>query len=278
MVRPNRLRRIARIAVGWIATAVALRLLALVLPGVHVDGWPAALAGAAAIGILNWLIWPVFIRFMLPVTVLTLGLATLVINGAVIWLAAKLVGGLEVSSLFDGILLALTMAATNTLLVALLALDDDDVYLHHARIAARRYGSIRSDVPGIVFLEIDGLAYDVLRRSLRNGEAPTIFDWLDRGTHRLIAWETDWSSQTGACQAALLHGSNVDIPAFRWWDRKRKTAVVTNHPKDAERIEAEHSDRKGLLAFDGASRCNLVSGDAPHSLLTLSTVLTKKRT
>jgi uncharacterized membrane protein YvlD (DUF360 family) len=236
------------------------------------------LAGAAAIGILNWLIWPVFIRLMLPVTVLTLGLATLVINGAVIWLAAKLVGGLEVSSLFDGILLALAMAAANTLMVALLALDDDDIYLHHARTTARRYGSTKSDVPGIVFLEIDGLAYDVLRRALRNGEAPTIFDWLDRGTHRMIVWETDWSSQTGACQAALLHGSNVNIPAFRWWDRKRSTAVVSNHPKDAEKIEAEHSDKKGLLAFDGASRCNLVSGDAPHSLLTLSTVLAKERT
>ena len=255
-----------------------LRLLALVLPGVHVEGWPAALAGAAAIGILNWLIWPVFIRLMLPVTVLTLGLATLVVNGAVILLAARLVGGLQVSSLFDGILLALAMAAANTLLVALLALDDDDVYLHHARISARRYGRTKSDVPGIVFLEIDGLAFDVLRRALRNGEAPTMFDWLDRGTHRMISWETDWSSQTGACQAALLHGSNVNIPAFRWWDRKRGTMVVSNHPKDAEKIEAEHSDKKGLLAFDGASRCNLVSGDAPHSLLTLSTVLAKGRT
>ena len=277
IVRPNRLRRIARIAVGWIATAVALRLLALVLPGVHVDGWLPAAAAAAAIGILNWLIWPVFIRFMLPVTVLSLGLATLVINGAVVWLAARLVGGVEVTSLFDGILLALTMAAANTLLVALLALDDDDVYLHHARIAARRYGSTKSDVPGVVFLEIDGLAHDVLRRALRNGEAPTMSSWLERGSHRMIDWETDWSSQTGACQAGLLHGSNVNIPAFRWWDRSRQTAVVTNHPKDAFRIEREHSNQRGLLAFDGASRCNVVSGDAPHSLLTLSTVLGPER-
>jgi uncharacterized membrane protein YvlD (DUF360 family) len=277
MVRPKRLRRIARIAVGWIATAVALRLLGLLLPGVHVDGWPAALVAAAAIGVLNWLIWPVFIRFMLPVTVLSLGLATLVINGAVVWLAAQLVGGVEVASLFDGILLALAMAAANTLLVALLALDDDDVYFHHARIAARRYGSTKSEVPGVVFLEIDGLAYDVLRRAMRNGEAPTMFSWLDRRSHRLIAWETDWSSQTGACQAGLLHGSNVNIPAFRWWDRSRQTMVVTNHPKDARHIEQEHSNERGLLAFDGASRCNVVSGDAPHSLLTLSTVLDGKR-
>ena len=277
MVRPNRLRRIARIGVGWIATAVAFRLLALVVPGVHVDGWVPALAAGAAIGILNWLIWPLFIRFLLPVTVLSLGLATLVINGAVIWLAAQLVHGVEVTSLLDGILLALAMAAANTLLVALLALDDDDVYLHHARLAARKYGSTKSDVPGVVFLEIDGLAYDVLRRAIRNGEAPTMSAWLDSGSHRMIEWETDWSSQTGACQAGLLHGSNVNIPAFRWWDRARQTVVVTNHPKDAYDIERQHSDQRGLLAFDGASRCNIVSGDAPHSLLTMSTVLGQER-
>jgi hypothetical protein len=89
----------------------------------------------------------------------------------------------------------------------------------------------------------------------------------------MVRWETDWSSQTGACQAGLLHGSNANIPGFRWWDRSRGRAVVTNHPKDAHDIEAAHSDRRGLLAFDGASRCNIMSGDAPHSLLTMSMVL-----
>jgi uncharacterized membrane protein YvlD (DUF360 family) len=273
MTGGSRLRRVARIMVGWLATAAVLRLLGLVLPGVRVVGWGPALAGAAAIGVLNWLIWPVFIRLALPVTVLSLGTATLLINGAVIWLSARFVPGMQVTTIADGILLALAMAAANTALIGLMALDDDEIYLHHARVGARRFGTTRSQVPGVIFLEIDGLAFDVLRRALRSGEVPTMFKWLEGGSHRLLRWETEWSSQTGACQAGLLHGSSDNIPAFRWWDRARGTAVISNHPKDAQKIELDHSDRRGLLADDGASRCNLLSGDAPHSLLTMSTVL-----
>ena len=44
--------------------------------------------------------------------------------------------------------------------------------------------------------------------------------WLADGTHRLIEWETDLSSQTGASQAGILLGSNEDIPAFRWVEKE----------------------------------------------------------
>ncbi len=265
-------RRFARIIVGWLATALVLRMFGAVLPGVHVDSWSSALLGGAAIGVLNWLIWPLFIRLMLPVTVLSLGTASLVINGAVIWLSSHLVGGMEVAGLLDGMLLALAMAAVNTALVGLLSMDDVEVYLHHARVAAKRFGVTTSEVPGVLFLEIDGLAYDVLQRALRSGDVPVLRTWLG-SSHQMVRWETDWSSQTGACQAGLLHGSNANIPAFRWWDRTQGRALITNHPKDAHHIEVEHSDGRGLLAFDGASRCNIMSGDAPHSLLTMSMVL-----
>ena len=97
------------------------------------------------------------------------------------------------------------------------------------------------------------------------------------GSHRLARWETDWSSQTGACQAGLLHGDNDDMPAFRWWEKDRGAAIVTNHPRDAMELERRHSDGRGLLFSDGASRANIVSGDAPHSLLTMSTALKRDR-
>ena len=101
------------------------------------------------------------------------------------------------------------------------------------RRQARRAGAIAADVPGVVFLEIDGLAHEVLRRALRDGNAPMLARWLREGSHRLERWETDWSSQTGACQAGLLHGNNDDMPAFRWWEKDRGRAIVTNHPRDA---------------------------------------------
>ena len=119
--------------------------------------------------------------------------------------------------------------------------------------------------------------HEVLRRALRDGNAPVMARWLREGTHRLERWETDWSSQTGACQAGLLHGSNDDMPAFRWWEKDRGRAIVTNHPRDAQELERRHSDGRGLLHEDGASRANILSGDAPHSMLTMSTVLVRGR-
>ena len=129
----------------------------------------------------------------------------------------------------------------------------------------------------MIFLEIDGLAYEVLRRALRDGNAPVMARWLREGSYRLERWETDWSSQTGACQAGLLHGDNDDMPAFRWWEKDRGRAIVTNHPRDAQELERRHSDGRGLLHEDGASRANILSGDAPHSMLTMSTVLVRGR-
>ena len=107
-----------------------------------------------------------------------------------------------------------------TAITALFGIDDDDAYFRGViRRTARRHGAISSDVPGVLILEIDGLAHDVLARAMRNGDAPTMSCWLHTGTHRLLEWETDWSSQTGASQTGLLLGSNEGIVAFRWWDK-----------------------------------------------------------
>jgi hypothetical protein len=67
------------------------------------------------------------------------------------------------------------------------------------------------------------------------------------------------------------------MPAFRWWEKDTGRAIVTNHPRDAAEIERRRSDGRGLLHADGASRANILSGDAPHSMLTMSTVLDRKR-
>src|SRR4029078_12619265 len=83
------------------------------------------------------------------------------------------------------------------------------------RIARRTGTPVRSDAPGVVFLEIDGLALPVLRRAMRDGNEPQMGSWLTDCEDALSGWETDLSSQTGASQAGILLGSNVDIPAFR---------------------------------------------------------------
>ena len=268
-----------RVIAVWLITAATLVLLGALLPGVQVTSFEAALIAAALIGLFNALVWPLVVRLALPFTVLTLGLGVLVLNGAVILAVAAISRGFVVSGLLSGIIVVVGLTLVNTLVTSLLGIDDDDFYYRNVikRQARRGGGAVETDVPGVLFLEVDGLAHAVVSRAIRDGNAPTLARWLREGSHRLIEWETDWSSQTGACQAGLLHGSNDNLPAFRWWEKDRNVAMVSNHPRDAMEIERRVSNGRGLLAADGASRANLLSGDAPHSLLTMSTVLRRDR-
>jgi uncharacterized membrane protein YvlD (DUF360 family) len=229
--------------------ALSLLLLSALLSGFVLDGALAALGAAAAIGLLNALIWPVLARIALPLTVLTLGGAALLLNGVLVTFAVNLLPGAHLDGVLEGIVVTVAMTALTAGFYSLLAIDEDDSwYRNVVRRQMRRRGQHEeSEVPGVLFLEIDGLAHDVLHRALAAGDAPNLAAWLRGGSHRLSRWETDWSSQTGACQAGLLHGSNEDMPAFRWWEKDRGAAIVTNHPRDAEELERRHSDGRGLL-------------------------------
>jgi len=267
---------IRRAIVTIVVSTLALLVLNAILPGFHVDTIGAAFAAAAVCAVLNALVWPLVIRFALPITVLTLGGAVLILNGLVVLAAAWIVPGVHVEDLWTGIGVTFGLTAATTLAGSAAALGDEGRVRRHL---LRRAPAGRGDdgAPGVLFLEIDGLAHEVLVRALRDGNAPTLSRWVREGSHRLLRWETDWSSQTGACQAGLLHGSNEDLPAFRWWEKEHGRPIVTNHPRDAAEIERRISDGRGLLHADGASRANILSGDAPHSLLTMSTVLEMRR-
>ncbi|MEV5872825.1 phage holin family protein [Streptomyces sp. NPDC052101] len=92
-------------------------------------------------------------------------------------------------------------------------------------------------------------------------------------THRLTRWRTDWSSQTGASQLGILHGSTFDVPAFRWYEKDRREVMVCNRPTSAAELQRRAVRRTGdggLLTADGASRGNLFSGGAGEQALVLS--------
>ena len=277
-------RRGHRIALGrillvWILSAITVWVVGELMPGVTLKSFGAAVWLIAVIALLNALVWPVLLRVALPLTVLTLGFGVLLVNGAVVFLLSELSLGLHVSSFAGAVVITICVSVVDTAATSVLAIDDDGFWYRNVveRNARRTAPGSELDKPGLLLLEIDGLAHDVLVRALRDGNAPTMARWLREGSHQLTRWETDWSSQTGACQAGLLHGDNGDMPAFRWWEKDRGAAIVTNHPRDATELERRHSDGRGLLFADGASRANILSGDAPHSLLTMSTVLQRDR-
>lgn len=267
--------RLGRIGLVVLIDAAALLLLEAILPGFDMHGDGAALPTALGVGLVNALIWPVLSRLTLKLSVLTLGLWGLLLNAALVGISLELMPWVRIDGLMEGVVISFGMAIITSLAASLFAIDEDGTWYYNVvRSQLKRRGQvIQTDEPGIVFLEIDGLAHDVLRRAMVTGSAPAMAAWVREGSHRLESWETDWSSQTGACQAGILHGNNHEMPAFRWWEKDSNRALVTNHPKDAAEMEARQSDGNGLLADDGASRANILSGDAPHSMLTMSTVM-----
>jgi hypothetical protein len=92
------------------------------------------------------------------------------------------------------------------------------------------------------------LSAPTLHKAIEQGYMPTLGRWLEDGSHRVAEWETDTSCQTGASQAGILLGNNADIPAFRWVDKANGNKIITSSgPKDAPKIEADHSSGNGLL-------------------------------
>ena len=164
-------------------------------------------------------------------------------------------------------------------LEVVLGTNDDDTYTLRViqRIARRTGEPVSTDVPGIVYLEVDGLALPVLRRAMRDGNTPEMARWLAEGTYRLDEWETDLSSQTGASQAGILLGSNADIPAFRWVEKETGTLMTCSAPPDCAEIERRHSSGQGLLRDGGASRGNLLSGESDRHILTISRLEAEKK-
>ena len=113
-----------------------------------------------------------------------------------------------------------------------------------------------------MILQIDGLAYPILAARVRAGSVNTMAGWLRDKTHKLSRWEAMLPSMTSASQAGILHGTNDGIPAFRWWERDRQYLMASSRPADAALIVKRLSNGEGLLSNNGASICNLVTGDA----------------
>jgi uncharacterized membrane protein YvlD (DUF360 family) len=276
--RPSWSRVVARSVVVTVVTAVTLWILASALDGFSIDRPRDALLAGFVVGFVGAVVWPALAFIVVPISVLTLGLGAIVLEALVVFLVLDFLPGVHLDGFWTAVVVAVGLAVVTTLVSTLLAIDDDSWFDQRtAHRAQRRAGQATvTDVPGVVFVQLDGLAHVVLQRALRSGDAPNLHRWIRDGTHTLIGWQTGWSSQTGVSQCGILHGSTVDMPAFRWVDKSTGEVVVSNHRKWAAAIERAHSDGNGLLAHHGSSYSNLFSGDAERAVLTMSGVARRK--
>lgn len=282
----------------WAVSTVTMLVLAGLLPDFQLqsdNGDSAtriaitAAAGAGVFGLLSSLFWPLLVRLLLLVPALVIGLLVFFLNGSLLLIALRInPSGRGEAAPETAVVVAAVMSAVASATGGALAVRDDDAYRRRLyRLADRRRrrgeGQAGPATPGTVFLQLDGVGHDVLAEATAKGLMPTVAAWLGlptagtrggRGpTHVLTPWRTDWSSQTGASQLGILHGSNHDIPAFRWYEKDTHEVMVCNRPSSAAELQRRAVERTGdggLLTVDGASRGNLFSGGADQLALVLS--------
>lgn len=104
----------------WILNAVALLIVAYVLPGIVVASFGSALIAALVLGLLNALVKPVLILLTLPITIVTLGLFLLVLNALLFWFVGSILKGFQVDGFGWAFLGALIYSIVAGLLSGLL--------------------------------------------------------------------------------------------------------------------------------------------------------------
>ncbi len=107
-----------RLVISWLVNAAALYLTARIVPGIHVGDLETLLVAAVVIGLVNAIVKPVAKFISFPLTVLTLGLFYLVLNGAMFALAARLTPGFELESFKAAVLGAIVMSLVGMVLHA----------------------------------------------------------------------------------------------------------------------------------------------------------------
>jgi len=81
----------------WILNAVALLVVAYLLPGITVASFGSALVAALVLGLLNMLVKPVLVLLTLPITIVTLGLFLIVLNALLFWFVGSVLRGFQVN-------------------------------------------------------------------------------------------------------------------------------------------------------------------------------------
>ena len=266
-------KSLKRSLIVFIGNIIGIYLISFLGLGVEVSHSSDILLLVLFLGLVNAILWPILTRIAMPFLVLTFGVGTLILNGLLLQLLAPMFG---IAIKGPAIILApLGMAAVTTVLSSLITINDDSSYYRSVLRDAekKRKGSVK-DYPGVIIVEIDGLAHKVLLEAVDRGVMPTMKRMIEGNDYKLRMWETDLSSQTGASQAGILHGNNEGIVAFRWIEKSNGNQMmqcsgITKVPELEKRI----SNGNGLLVDNGASRSNLFSGDTDNVIFTFSKIM-----
>ena len=270
-------RSFKRSLIVFIGNVLGIYLICFLGLGIKASYFDDIILLVLFISLINAILWPLLTRIAMPFLVLTFGFGTLILNGLLLQFFAPLFD-IEIKGAAM-ILAPLAMAAVTTILSSLITIDDDSSYYRSVlRDAKKKRKTEIKDYPGVIIVEIDGLAHEVLCEAVERGDMPTVKEMIDSDYYNLRMWETDLSSQTGASQAGILHGNNEGIVAFRWIEKSNGNQMMQcSGISKVPELEKRISDGNGLLVDNGASRSNLFSGDTDNVIFTFSKIMEFKK-
>ncbi len=255
-----------------IISSVVLTFILQGFTSIKVDSWASALAGIVLVQILQIILQPVFSLVAKIFGLLGILFVSFFGFSVVVWLALEIVPGIQNVSFTSSLVASWIYAAVVALLQWVILAQSDDFFLRQTLKGARNKDQVKTDVPGFVFVQFDGVSGPVFEWQLNAGNLPNIKRLIDAEGYTFESWHTQIPSTTPASQAGILLGSHRGIPAFRWYERKTDQLIVANQTAGAALIEKRLSTGKGLLADGGTSIGNLFSGDAPNNIMVMSKI------
>lgn len=135
----------------------------------------------------------------------------------------------------------------------------------YVRLMGMDVEPVREDEPGLIMIQIDGLAKPQFETALKNKRMPFLQSLLDRQNYKLYPHYPGVPSTTPAVQAELLYGVRQAVPAFNFYDPDRDRNAAMLDPVEAHKIETEiSSDSEGVLR-GGSAYCDIYSGGAKET-------------
>jgi uncharacterized membrane protein YvlD (DUF360 family) len=265
-----RLGDIARLIAVWLVASLALALADALLPNLKAEAWWAYPAATAVAGLLGLVFRPLLVLLVARIGWLAVVLAGLVGQALLVYAGIWIVP--DISATFWSAFWAswiVAMIATAAAWLGSAGTDDSfTAALLRRRVAAKPVSD--PEVDGVVFVQLDGVAFPVLRWAIQAGSVQTLRRWVTSGDYVLREWTAQLPCTTPASQLGILHGTVAGVPAFRWYDRELGRVLIANRAADAAVIEQRATTGTGLLADDGVALGNLFTGDAPRAMLTMS--------
>jgi hypothetical protein len=264
--------RIASLSTWLIATVLAVLFCDAVVAGFHAEVPWGPLEFAVLLAVVGYLLQPLLVAGAVLIGWIGIILLALVGQALVVGVAAALLPRVSVDDFWSAFIVSWIIGIVGTIVGWISTAGTNEALVGRLVARARRRPALVDDpeLPGVVFIQLDGVPYPVLHMSVMAGTIPTMSRWIRGSSHQLHEWTPKLPATTPASQMGILHGVIDGIPAFRWYDRANDKVMVANRPADAALIEAALATGRGLLVDGGASISNLFTGDAPHSVLTMS--------